>query len=221
MLKMKKQVMFIAMICFAIVLLPSQAFAGVSGWYFNGGLQTGNYYGASGNIECDVLQDVGNDASVWVMVAGGGSSEYIQAGWGRHWDQSSNWHFYQYNGDSFLHEETSVASPNSTYAYKVERTGNTWTIYIDGSSKATVNHTNDLGWTAQSAQFFGEIHDSTDDQSPGTVTDPITMSYLKVKSTSGTWSNASLTNVYEDLSHQRNNADPGDNTFEQWDNRYS
>lgn len=214
-----KRMMFCLAVCCVFLLPTSGAFA-ATGFYFNGGLQTGNYYGASGNIECDELEDVGNDVSVWVMVAGQSSTEYIQAGWGRHWDQSRNYHFYQNNGDEFYHRETGVASPGSTYSYKVERTGNTWSIYIDGSIEDTVSHS-DLGWTAGSAQFFGEVHDSEADQSPGTVSDPVTSGYLRVKSSSGTWSDASFTNTYEDLPHQRNNADEGDDNYEQWDNRYS
>lgn len=211
----------VLLFAFVTVITPSVALAGNPGFWFNGGQQNGNYYGVEGNIESDPVE-VYRDVSAWIMVAGPSAEDYIQVGWGRTAGQTSNWHFYQWSSAStgeFYHYETGTA-PSGTYSYKLDRdTNNIWWIYVNGSLEAGVSHSL-LGWTGSSAQFYGEVHDDTDDQSPGTVADPITMGYLKVKSSTGTWSTVSLDEVYEDLPHQDNNASVGDSTFEQWDNRY-
>jgi hypothetical protein len=213
------RIKFIFSILIITLLLNSSIAQAATGYYFNGGAKSGDFYGVKGNIECDPVT-VSNDASVWIMITGTGNYDYLQVGWGKNSGETKNWHFYQYsNSGGYYHDQTSVAS-TGTHSYKLDLVSGVWKIYVNGSQVSSVSDST-LGWSGRDeAQFYGEIHDSSGDQNPGTVTDPITMGYLKVKNSSGTWSGASLTRTKTSLTHQKNNADVGDTTFEQWDNRY-
>lgn len=205
-----------------VIACCSSVFAGTKGNYFNGTYKLGVFEGVKGNIECDPVE-VTRDVSAWVMLADSTTSgSYIQVGWGKTAGQTQNYHFYQYNGNdgkAFFHYESSVAS-TGTHSYQIEESDGNWVMKVNGSTIGTVP-VSTLGWNVDHAEFFGEIHDDEDDQSPGTLADPISMGYLKVKNTSGSWINATFSvDGVSDLSHQKNNAHSGAYTFEQWDNRY-
>lgn len=199
------------------MILSNVVFAGN---YFNGGLKDGGYYyGVKGNIECDPVYVSSNgDVCAWIMLAGSGSTDYLQAGWGRRYYQTSNYHFFEWSSSEGYGWGYASTASTGTHSYEINKSGSNWYVYVNGNNVSTIS-TLDIPWTAVEAQFFGETY-NTSDQNPGSVSNPITMGYLKVKNSSGVWSNASLTYTHNSLSTQSNNADVGDTTFEQWDTRY-
>lgn len=218
-MKKEKVIKIFAASCLSLIIMCSNVLAGNNGNYFNGTYKLGEYRGVKGNIECDPVT-VSRDVSIWIMLADSTTSNgYIQVGWGKASGQTRNWHFYQANGDYYIHQETSVAS-TGTHSYQIEQDDSDWIVKVNGSNVGTVS-IDDLGWNVDHAEFFGEIHDDTEDQNPGTVSDPETMGYLKLKNSSGTWENARFTiEGITDLTHQKNNIRLNAYTFEQWDSRY-
>lgn len=222
-MKIKSLIIFVSIL--SIVIYGNSVFAA---HYFNGGGRDfgddSNILGAKAYVECDsVYRD--DDVSCWVMVGApdtiSGGGNYYQVGWCRdNINPTNNWHFAEYKDDSLdlasFVSYYSIAN-SGTYAYRVEKINNTWQAYVND---VQIHSKNGLTWNGQQIAFCGETH-STEDQTPGTNYDPVTISTIKYKNSSGSWENGALNVKFNSLSTQKNNMSAnGTNTFEQWDSRY-
>ncbi len=140
------------------------------------------------------------------------------------WLKYSNWnnprYFYEYHSDvtekgaqewfataeSGSHNDFMVGS-DSTYMY----------FKLNGTELGKIP-LSDLGWTPDAVEFLGETHD-TDNQCPGSVSNPVTMGNAQYKTTSDSWVSAGVTEDH-DLSTMDNNIDTGDTIWKIWDTRY-
>lgn len=218
----KKFIKNLSVFCMIVIISCTSAVNAATGHFFNGALKTGQFWGVKGNIECDPVVST-NDASAWMMLVGGNT--YIQVGWGTRGlaDQGVNYHFWEVGNastSSINGQQIVAVAPTGTHSYEISESNSVWLVKVNGSVVGACL-VSSLGMTPDHAEFFGEVHDSVYDQSPGTTVDPITMGYLKVRNSSGTWSNATFTNAgISSLSHQYNNSSVGSYSFEQWDSRY-
>ncbi|MDT3697959.1 MAG: hypothetical protein RO469_00910 [Thermincola sp.] len=192
--------------------------------YFDGGKKVVSNNGAAATIEVQNPY-VTVDVSAWVMTASSDGSGWASVGWGKRSGQSNPQQFYEYvytPTNLWVQRDDFGAATNSSYNYKVGCDSTTMYFIIDGVTKATVSLTS-IPYSRSEAQFFGETH-STAEQSPGSVSNPVTFSVAQYKTTSNSWVSCGVTNPYTagqgSLTTQKNNIDTGDTTWEIWDSRY-
>lgn len=149
--------------------------------YFDGGITTSPVYYLSGTITdrnvalCSSNPNT-SGASAWLMIAGGGASEYAQIGFARVGGMSSTMRFTEYNDGSnvapgWARGWYSGFSAGSNHSYVVSYSFTTGRISmtVDGSTKATTPWGADTSWSpGWEGQVFGETWNTGDDV-PGTA----------------------------------------------------
>lgn len=147
-----------------------------------------NMAGAGANISTHVpwlctTNDTSSDVSVWAMIAGGGNSEYAQAGYGRHYGQSTVYYFTEYDQNSStapVHKEYGSPGGGTTHNYYAaygQQNGYA-IMMIDNSVGDITNFNPSLYWSEPwSPEWEGETHDAGDDM-PGTSGNPTVFSNM-------------------------------------------
>jgi len=129
-----------------------------------------------------------SDSSVWVMMAGGGSGQYAQVGYGRHQGQSSVYYFAQYKKNAStaaVHKETTVASGTHNYNVIYNFSNGHLYMYVDTTKILESNFDPAVSWTpGWQPQWEGETHDPGDDI-PGSSSSPVYFSNMKIIATRG------------------------------------
>ena len=199
-------------------IIPGRATAG---FYFNGGYKEVSNKGAA--ITCETQNPYitsQGSSSAWAMTCYVPGQNYAQVGWTKDPGFTAPKYFWEYNSEvthKFGQEYLATAQSGSHNDFMVGSDSTTMYFKINGDVKKTLP-LSDLGWTPNMVEFFGETHD-TNDQCPGSVSNPVTMGNAQYKTTSGSWVSAGVTE-YHDLSTMANNIDTGDTTWEIWDTRY-
>lgn len=192
---------------------------------FNGGYKVISNNGASAYIEVqNPYVTTYSSSSAWVMTCDGNQS-FAQVGWVKrsNWTGPKNFYEYEYEpSGAFFVKEIGDATAGS-YHYRVSKVGDTMYFYINGATQGTVPIST-IPFTRSVVEYLGETQD-TDDQSPGSVTNPLTFSSAQYKNTSDSWVSAGVENAgtsygYGTIDTMRNNVDSGDTTWEIWDSRY-
>lgn len=154
-------------------------------------------YGVEVEIETqsvDICPSSG--VSLWPMVGGPGASDYVQVGWLQR-AGGSPMYFYESSSNNGFHEQLTWGTASGFNVYRVNYVDmgnqnlNYWDFLINGNS---VHSTPvfDLGWSPSQAFAQAELHDSGD-QVPGSVTNPVSFTNVKVKTTkNGSYSITSL-----------------------------
>lgn len=129
---------------------------------------------------------------------------------------------YGQNG-IFYQKQLGSATVGSNNNFKVGNDSTTMYFIINNYTYGTVSLST-IPFSRNSVQFFGETH-NTDDQSPGSVSNPVTMGSVQYKDTSNNWVSTTVTNPsspgYGDIQTQRNNiSSGGSSSWEIWDSRY-
>lgn len=143
---------------------------------------------------------------------------YAQTGWLKYsWETNPNYFIEYWASQGWTQKRFNEAASGSFNVMKVYDDGNYFRFYINSNQVWSASKA-DIGWTAEGVQFFGEVHD-TNDQSPGSVVNPVSISYSSYLDGAGVWQPASLT-PSTGLSTQRTNLTQGGRSFEIWDSRY-
>ena len=208
-------------ILFAVLILAESISVSASaGFYFNGGYKSVSNKGAALTCETQNPYVAASTVSAWAMTCNPPNQNYAQVGWLKYSDWNNPRYFYEYHSDvtvkgdqkwfataeSGSHNDFMVGS-DSTYMY----------FKLNGTELGKIP-LSDLDWTPDEVQFYGKTHD-TDNQCPGSVSNPVTMGNAQYKTTSGSWVSAGVTEDH-DLSTMDNNINTGDTTWEIWDTRY-
>lgn len=210
-------------ILFAVLIFTKSISVSASaGFYFNGGYKSVSNKGAALTCETQNPYVAASTVSAWAMTCNQslGQQNYAQVGWLKYSNWNNPRYFYEYHSDvtekgaqewfataeSGSHNDFMVGS-DSTYMY----------FKLNGTELGKIP-LSDLGWTPDAVEFLGETHD-TDNQCPGSVSNPVTMGNAQYKTTSGSWVSAGVTE-YHNLSTMANNVDTGDTIWEIWDTRY-
>jgi hypothetical protein len=201
--------------------IPQFAFAGPTGFWFDGGLKTVANNGAAVTIETqNPTISSGSYVSIWAMTAGPGASDYAQDGWWKQDGWAGPSYFYEYSNSTgtWYQKTLGTATSGSNNDFKVGSDSTTMYFLINGTSYGTVPLST-LGWTPNQIQLLSEVHNPAD-QNPGSVTNPISMGSAQYKNTSGIWVSASSSGT-ADLTTQKNNiSGSGSTSWEVWDSRY-
>jgi hypothetical protein len=226
---MKKSFLKIGIFAVSIGFVVSVTFLSVNATsdypYFNGGYKSVSNKGAA--LTCETQNPYVADpegfagVAAWAMTCNpSGGHNYAQVGWCKSGGYSEPVYFYEYNSDvtnAFGHEEFATAESGSHNDFMVGSDSTTMYFKLNGTQLGTVPLST-LNWTPDEVQFFGETHD-TNDQCPGSVSNPLTMGNAQYKTTSGSWVSAGVTE-HHSLSTMDNNINTGDTTWEIWDTRY-
>jgi len=212
-----------------IALVIALVFANVlsaratTGFFFNGGYKTVVNKGAALTVETqNPYVATGSSLSAWAMTCdpSAGQQNYAQTGWLKIAGWTSPRYFYEYSSDvtsQWDQEWFGNATSGSHNDYMVGSDATTMYFKLNGTQLGTVALSS-LLWTPTDVQLFVENHNS-DDQCPGSVSNPVTMGAAQYKNTSNTWVSAGVTE-YHSLSTMSNNIVSGDTTWEVWDTRY-
>lgn len=218
---------FILVLLVSIVAIAPNAYA-ATGFYFNGAWKIVSNNGAAVTIETQNPYVASSSyTSIWAMTANG-SSSYAQVGYWKVSGYTSPRYFYEYNygpNDVWYRKELGTVTSGSHNNFMVGNDSTTMYFKINDISYGSVALTT-IPFTRSVIELMGETH-NTNDQCPGSVSNPVTMGSAQYKNTSNNWVSALCTNAgdlgqgYGDLSTMRNNiASGGDTNWEIWDSRY-
>jgi len=214
----------ILLILFAVLIFAKSISVSASaGLYFNGGYKLVSNKGAA--LTCETQNPYvasGSVSTAWAMTCNQSleGQNYAQVGWCKFDGWSKPKYFYEYNSDvtgAHDHKDFATAESGSHNDFMVGSDSTTMYFKLNGTQLGTVSLST-LNWTPDTVEFYGEVHD-TNDQCPGSVSNPVTMGNAQYKTTSDSWVSAGVTEDH-DLSTMDNNIDTGDTTWEIWDTRY-
>ena len=201
--------------------------------YFNGGVKLISNNGTAGTIETQNPTIIsGPSVSIWVMTcdsSGSSDSGYAQGGYRKISGNTYVNYFYEYNYDgdgTWYRKDFGTATVGSHNDYMVGCDSTTMYFKINNTSYGTVSLSS-IPFDRNTIEIEGETH-HTDDQCPGSVSNPVTMGNAEYKSTSNVWTSTTCTvnfssigTGYGGLSTMRNNiSTSGSNDWEIWDSRY-
>ncbi len=207
----------------AIVLTGFSSVHAATGFFFNGGYKTVANRGAALTVETqNPYVATGSLLFAWAMTCdtSPGQANYSQVGWAKMAGWSDPKYFYEYSSgvtNKWDRKWFATATSGSHNDYMVGSDSTTMYFKLNGTQLGSLA-LSDLQWTPSQVQFFGETHD-TNDQCPGSVSNPVTMGAAQYKNTSNTWVSAGVTEVHS-LSTMGNNISSGATTWEIWDTRY-
>lgn len=208
---------------------PSQSVHAATGFYFNGGWKFVSNNGAAVTIETQNPYVAPSSwVSIWAMTGDRYGSGYAQVGWWKVAGYSSSKYFYEYCYDPYnvwYQKELGTATAGSHNNFKVGCDSIRMYFIINGISYGNVSLTT-IPFSRNVIQLLGETH-NTNDQCPGSLTNPVSMGSAQYKNTSNSWVSATCSNAgdlgqgYGDLTTMRNNiSSSGSTNWEVWDSRY-
>lgn len=196
-----------------------------TGNYHNGGYRIISNKGSSATIETQnpYVPSNLNVSCAWVMTCQD-SSYWAQVGWIKYNGWSGPKYYYEYNGTSGWNQVTLGNATSGSHNDYMVGSDSTYMYFKINSSEVGKIALSSLGFTPNQVQLYSETTESTV-QSPGSVSNPVTMGTFKYKSTSDVWTSTNAYNGsslgYGELTTQKNNiSSSGNSSFEVWDSRY-
>jgi hypothetical protein len=221
--------MLVLVIALVFAIAP-KAFAG----YLDGGNKEISNNGAAATIETQNPYVV-YDSSAWVMTYDKNDTsgyKYAQVGYLKQVSDTKPYYFWEvstslskYSGAKM----TTYSTPanGSHHDYMVGCDSNYMYYKVDGTEITSPTLLSTYPFTRNAIQLASETQ-ATNDQNPGSVSNPVTMGAIQYKSTSNVWTTTKCTNIsnkngigYGTLTTQRNNiSSSGASSWEVWDSRY-
>lgn len=215
--------MLVLVITLVFAIAPN-AFAG----YLDGGKKEIANNGAAATIETQSPYVV-YDSSAWVMTFDKNDTtgyKYAQVGYVKQVGDTKPYYFWEVSNSISNYKFQKLATSPSTGTHHDYMVGcdSTYMYYkVDGVDRGSTLLSS-YSFTRNAIQIMTETQ-SSNDQNPGSVSNPVTMGAAQYKSTSNVWTSTKCTNPfsigYGSATTQRNNiSSSGASSWEVWDSRY-
>lgn len=194
---------------------------------FNGGYVLVSNNGSAGTIEVQnpyvYGTDIANSVSAWVMTLDSTvTTRFAQVGWRKVAGWSAPKYFYEYayvDNSIWYRKDLNTATSGANDDHMVGCDSTTMYFKINGTQVGSVSLST-IPFTRNTVEILGETHD-TENQCPGSVTNPVSIGSAQYKNTSNSWVTGSYVKYPSGITTMQNNIpSSGRSYWEMWDSRY-